>query len=201
MTPQQLIIAGLAPAQAQTFAAPMTAACAKYGFSIATQAALVGECMVESQLFTRLEEALYYSNAVRIAAIFPREVNGLEDAATLVANPQGLANRVYAGRLGNGNEASADGWRYRGRGLLQLTGRANYAAAATALGREYVDSPQLLALPPDATLSAAWFFDVHGLAAHAEAGDIDAVTHAINPAMEQAGVRARYFRQALEALS
>ena len=87
------------------------------------------------------EEGLYYRSAERICAIFRSCVPDAASAQCLACNPKALANRVYAGRNGNRDEASGDGWRYRGRGLIQLTGRANYVRAAQALGRDYVEGP------------------------------------------------------------
>lgn len=109
----RLIAAGIAPTQARVFLAPLSAACARFGISTpARLAAFIGQCAVESGRFTQLEEGLYYTTAERVRAVFPASVLSLGDAARLTRNPQALANRVYAGRNGNGDEASGDGsWR------------------------------------------------------------------------------------------
>ncbi len=89
------------------------------------------------------------------------------------AIPDRLANYVYASRLGNGDQDSGDGWRFRGRGLIQLTGRGNYRAAAAALDVPLEDQPELLALPEAATLSAGWFWKSHGLNELADDDNVD----------------------------
>lgn len=198
-----LVAAGVPPTQARLFAEPLAQACAR--FQIATPARLAGfvaQCRVESADFTALEEGLWYTTPERIRAVFPSRVPTLADAQRLVRNPQALANRVYAGRLGNGDEASGDGWRYRGRGLKQLTGRSNYADAARALARPYVEQPDLVAQPEDACLTAAWFW--HSVKGNilADSAQWDAITRAVNgPAMLLADRRRQYSEQGMEAFS
>ena len=87
---------------------------------------------------------------------------------------------VYANKNGNGDEASRDGWRFRGRGLFQLTGRANYLAAGAALGRPYLELPEVVSLPPDAALSAGWFWASADCNALADSWQIDLITKRIN---------------------
>jgi putative chitinase len=182
---ESLVAAGIGPTQARLFEAPLAAACARYAIDTpARAAAFVAQCAHESRLFTALEEGLWYRTPERICAIFPSSVPSVAIARTLACNPKLLANRVYANRNGNGNEQSGDGWRYRGRGLIQLTGRANYAQAASGAQRPYLDEPDLLLAADDACLAAAWFWQAHRLSALADAGRFDAITRAINgPAM------------------
>ena len=200
---QRLVAAGVPPTQARQFADPLAAACAR--FQIDTPARIAGfiaQCRVESADFTRLEENLHYTTPERIRAVFPSRVPSLADAARLVRNPQALANRVYAARLGNGPEASGDGWRYRGRGIVQLTGRANYADATTALGRPYVEQPELVAQPADACLTAAWFWHSRKLSILADSAQWDAITRAVNGfAMLHADLRRQHAEQALTAFA
>jgi putative chitinase len=180
---QSLVAAGIGPTQARAFEAPLNAACARFGINTAQrQAAFVAQCAHESGLFVHLEEGLFYRSADRICAIFKSRVPNLAAAQALVGNPKGLANRVYAGRNGNGNEASGDGWRYRGRGLIQLTGRNNYASAAAKVARPYVEQPDLVLQPEDACLTAGAFWDTAKLNAVADRGEFDAITRAINGA-------------------
>jgi putative chitinase len=156
---------------------------------------------VESTGFTALEEGLWYSTPERLLRVFPSRVKSLAHAATLVRNPKGLANCVYAGRLGNGNEASGDGWAFRGRGLIQLTGRDNYAAAAAGCGKLYLERPDLVAKPEDACLTAAWFWSAGGLNALADRQDWDGITRRVNgPAMLHQAERVAATLAALEAL-
>ena len=147
-----------------------------------------------------LEEGLYYRTAERICAIFRGSVPDVASAQCLACNPKALANRVYAGRNGNRDEASGDGWRYRGRGLIQLTGRANYARAAKALACDYVGEPDRVLEPFDACLTAGWFWDAARLNALADAGCIDDITRAINGrAMAGARERRELYQAALAA--
>ena len=203
VTVGSLIAAGLAPTQARQFAEPLAAACARFDINTpARLAGFVAQCHIESAGFTRLEEGLSYTTPERIRAVFPSRVPSLADAARLVRQPQALANRVYSGRLGNGDEASGDGWRYRGRGIVQLTGRANYADAATALGRPYVEQPELVAQPADACLTAAWFWHSRKLSILADSAQWDAITRAVNgPAMLHADLRRQHAEQALTAFA
>jgi len=128
------------------------------------RAAFLAQVVHESQGLSRLEENLVYS-AERVVQVWPRhfflppdEPAGRLDAQDAAHAPEALANRVYAHRLGNGDPASGDGWRYRGRGLLQLTGRQHYADAAQALGLPLLDEPDLLLQPDGAARSAVWFW-------------------------------------------
>ena len=196
-----LIAAGIGPTQARTFEAPLVEACARFGIDTpARQAAFVAQCAHESQLFTALEEGLFYRTPERICAIFHSTVPNLAAAKPLACNPKLLANHVYANRNGNRDEASGDGWRYRGRGLIQLTGRANYTRAAGELSRPYVGQPDLLLDPADACLTAAWFWNSRNLNTLADAARIDDITRAINgAAMAGAQERRHLFDAALAA--
>jgi len=198
-----LVAAGIGPTQARQFEAALNDTFAR--FSIDTpvrRAAFVAQCAHESALFTTLEESLYYRKPERICAIFKSKVPTLDSAQALACNPQRLANRVYANRNGNHDEASGDGWRYRGRGLIQLTGRANYARAAADLARDYVAEPDLLLQPLDACLTAGWFWNAGKLNALADAKRIDDITRAVNgPAMAGAKERRELFESALAAFT
>lgn len=203
LTLPSLIAAGVPPTQARQYLEPLASACAR--FDIATPARIAGflaQCRVESSDFTRLEENLWYTTPERIRQIFPSRVKSMADAARLVRNPKALANCVYAGKIGNGDEASGDGFRFRGRGIKQLTGRENYADAAEGLGRPYLEQPDLVAQPEDACLTAAWFW--HNVKANilADSAQWDAITRAVNgPGMLQASLRRQYAEQAFEALA
>jgi putative chitinase len=124
--------------------------------------AFLAQIAHESAELTRLEENLSYS-AARILAVWPGRFPTLESARPFERAPERLANRVYASRLGNGDVASGDGWRFRGRGLLQITGRGSYRAAAQALGLPLEAEPERLATPEIAALSAAHFWRSRGL--------------------------------------
>ena len=199
-TVQMLIQMGVHPTQARAIAGPLAAACERFDINTRTRlAGFLGQCIVESGAFKNLEESLFYTSPERILRIFPSRVRGLDHAARLARNPQALANCVYAGKIGNGDEASGDGWRFRGRGIKQLTGRANYAAAAAALGRPYLEQPDLVAQPEDACLTGAWFWHRGNCNALADSSQWDAITRAVNgPGMMDADLRRQYTQTAIE---
>lgn len=121
------------------------------------QAAFLAQTLHESGQFKQLSENLHYS-AQRLPLVWPSHFRNNEEANECAGNPEKLANRVYANRLGNGDEASGHGWLYRGRGLIQVTGRENYERCAHALGIDLLTQPHLLEEPEAAARSAAWFW-------------------------------------------
>jgi putative chitinase len=199
----QLIAAGITPTLARLFDAPLASAFERFAIdSPVRRAAFVAQASHESDGFASLEEDLYYRTPERIRAMWPTRVPNLADAATLCRKPQALANRVYANRLGNGDESSGEGWLYRGRGLFQLTGRANYMAAQDALGQPYKAQPELVSEPEGAAMTAAWFWTARGLNDMADSAQIDAITRAINgPAMAGADRRRSLFDESLRAFA
>ncbi len=149
----------------------------------------------ESGGYTMLTENLNY-RAATLAACWPNRfaVLGADKkpirengklVPTAVANsiagkPELIANLVYSGRMGNGPAESGEGWKYRGRGLKQLTGKDNYTRCGAALGLDLVNEPDLLLTPINAARSAGWFWKVNNLSAFADAGDIKGMTKKIN---------------------
>jgi putative chitinase len=201
---ERLIAAGVNPTQAKAFAEPLKAAMALFDISTdARIAAFLAQAMIESQSFTRLEENLFYTTPARIDAVFSA-VKSIEEATLYVRNPQRLANKVYANRNGNGDEASGDGWIFRGRGLFQLTGRANYKAASegVGMGAVYLHKPSLVSEPSDAALTAAWYWSSRGCNQLIDADNFDATTRLINgPAMLHKHERAAAFHHNLSAFA
>ncbi len=122
----------------------------------------------ESSQFNRLVEGLIYKTALRLTKVWPKRFPDEASALPYVNNEEKLANLVYAKRLGNGDTNSGDGYRFRGRGIIQITGRSNYADAGKALGLDLVNQPDLLLQKPNAALSAAWFWNSRGLNALAD---------------------------------
>jgi putative chitinase len=185
------------------WAAALAVACYRNGITTATRAAaFLGQVAHESNEFHRLVEGLSYS-AERMRQTWPSRFPTVESAAPYVGQPERLANHVYSNRLGNGDEASGDGWRYRGRGLLQLTGRENYRAHGVALGLPLVDQPELLEQPDAAALSAAQFWAAHGcnpLADAASESTFDEITRIINGGTTGRDARRGYWRRARIAL-
>lgn len=199
----RLVAAGVHPTQARIFAEPLRAACALWSIDTPARiAAFLAQAMHESAKLTRMEESLYYTSPERIKAVWPTRVPSLELAARLTRNPQRLANLVYANRLGNGDINSGDGWMFRGRGIFQLTGRANYTAAQVDCNRPYVSRPELVADPSDACLTAAWFWHKANLNELADTMQIDAITRRINgPAMLAAAERRQLTEEAARAFA
>jgi putative chitinase len=132
-------------------------------------AAFIAQVGHESAQLTRLVENLSYS--VRgLMATWPTRFPTTASTNTYARNPERLANFVYGKRLGNGPMETGDGWRYRGRGLIQVTGRANYAKAGEGLGLDLLERPALLELPDHATRSAAYFWQSNGMNELADEG-------------------------------
>jgi putative chitinase len=143
------------------------------------QAAFLGQCMHESNNFKTLTENLNYS-AQGLMATWPRRFPNMEFANQYHRQPEKIANRVYGGRMGNGPEETGEGWRYRGRGLKQLTGKENYERCGSGLGVDLVSNPDLLLDPKYAALSAGWFWGQNKLNDLADSGDIETMTRRIN---------------------
>ena len=141
---------------------------------------LLGQVMHESACLRAVEENLNYS-AKGLLRTFPKYFTA-KTAAEYAYKPQRIANRVYGGRMGNGPEASGDGWRFRGRGLIQLTGRQNYEAYAKSplCQGDLMKHPEWLAQFPGAMKSALWFWQQKGLSRLADQNDIEAITRKIN---------------------
>lgn len=204
ITVAALVACGIGPTQARIFAEPLAASCRRFEINSRPRVAgFVAQCAVESTLFQQLEEGMYYRTPERIALVFKRlQHRGMADLTKLARNPKALANAAYAGINGNGDEASGDGWRYRGRGLKQLTGLGNYRDAEAGLGRPYVEQPGLVAQPEDACLTAAWYWHNTKCNILADSSQWDAITRAVNgPAMLQATERRVMTEEALRALA
>lgn len=125
-------------------------------------AAFLAQIAHESAELNRLLENLNYS-AQGLVATWPKRFTSLEFARQFERNPERIANQVYANRMGNGDVVSGDGWKYRGRGVIQLTGRGNYRAVGNALGLPFETNPDLLLAPGPAALAAGFFWQSRGL--------------------------------------
>ena len=126
-----------------------------------------------------IEENLNYSiSGLRkiFSKYFPTEFLAKEYAR----QPEKIANKVYASRMGNGDEKSGDGWKYRGRGFIQITGKNNYKALKRAVKIDYINNPDLLLTEPDSMVSAIWFWKTNNLNKFADKDDIKNVTRRIN---------------------
>jgi putative chitinase len=159
-------------------------------------AAFLAQTAHESNLFSTVQENLNYS-AEGLANTWPKRYaqklqNGLyakspagrylpSDKAKQIARKSVLiANDCYANRMGNGDVASGDGWRYSGKGLKQITGKSNYQALSKYTGLDFVSKPELLLEPGYAVISACWFWQANNLSAFADLKDIKGMTKVIN---------------------
>lgn len=184
--------------------AAIGAACSRFEITPpARLAAWLAQCAHESNEFKSLTENLIYSTAERIKQTWPTRFPTVASALPYVRQPEKLANKVYASRLGNGDEASGDGFRYRGRGLIQLTGRANYRQAGVALQLALEEKPYLVGEPDVAALTAAQFWDMKGLNPLADTGtldDFDTISVRINGGTHGLSARRMYWARAKAAL-
>jgi putative chitinase len=145
-------------------------------------AAFMAQCAHESGGFTALKENLNY-RAPTLRKIFPKYFPNDDIAnqyASLPNKQEAIANKVYANRMGNGDEASGDGFRYCGRGLIQLTGKDNYTWFAASIGITPDEASEYLQTFEGAAQSACWFWETNNLNACADAGDIKLMTKKIN---------------------
>lgn len=187
---------GVRPATAALYVPHLGAAVRVQGIQDSALAMLLAQLAHESAMYERTAESLSYGSAEQIRKTWPTRFSRTWPQAlrALVRNPEALANRVYANRLGNGPESSGDGWRFRGRGLIQITGRANYAEVGAALGLPLLDDPGLLEEPAHAAMSAAWYWQRQGLSRYAD--DVEGCTRAINGGSTGLAERRRLFEAA-----
>lgn len=163
-------------------------------------AAFLAQVAHESGGFTATSENLNYS-APALNKTFKKYFPTVQSTVGYVRNPQRIANKVYANRMGNGDEASGDGYKYRGRGLIQLTGKQNYAKFATALNKPIEFVVSYIETPPGATASAGWYWDINKLSIYADKGDFVGLTRRINGGTIGLEDRIKDYNIALEALS
>lgn len=191
---------GLPPESAEQWLPHIEEAAERFRISTPARLAMfLAQVGHESQGFRRLTENLNYSDA-GLCQTWPSRFPTLADAMPYHRQPERIANKVYANRMGNGDEESGDEWRYRGRGLIQLTGRDNYAACAEALGVDLLAYPDLLTDRAYAALSAGWYWQMRGLNPLADAGEIELVSRRINGGEHGLAERAALWKRARLAL-
>jgi len=163
-------------------------------------AAFIAQCTHESGGFKRLKENLNYK-AESLRRVFPKYFTSDALAQEYAHKQEQIANRVYGGRMGNGDESSGDGYRYCGRGLIQLTGRNNYTKFAESIGMSAEEVPALLETFEGAVKSACWFWKTNNLNQYADAGDILTMTKRINGGTIGLEDRIKHYNHALEVFS
>jgi len=162
-------------------------------------AAFVAQCAHESGNFRLLKENLNY-RAASLMKVWPRHFPTMEIAQQYANKQEMIANKAYANRMGNGDEASGDGWRFLGRGLIQLTGRNNYQAFADSIETDINEIPAYLATFEGAVQSACWFWETNKLNQWADAGDILTLTKRINGGTIGLEDRIKHYNHALHVL-
>lgn len=165
-------------------------------------AAFIAQCAHESANFTTLKENLNYrwqSLRKTFPKYFPTDAIA-QQYASLPNKQEAIANRVYANRMGNGPEQSGDGWRYCGRGLIQLTGKENYSWFAASLDIPVEEAAEYLQTFEGAVQSACWFWESNDLNRYADAGDIVGMTKVINGGTLGLEDRKKHYQHALHVL-
>jgi len=193
---QLLAVMPRAAAAPVDFTRPLDAAMRRFEIDRPARcAAFLAQLAHESGELRQWTENLNYSWQ-GLRAVFPKYFPTDAAAQAFHRQPEKIANRVYGGRMGNGGEASGDGWRYRGRGPIQLTGKDNYRACGQAIGVDLVSRPELLETPEVGCLAAAWFWSSRGLNPLADAGKFLTITRRINGGTHGLEDRMRYWARA-----
>ncbi len=172
-------------------------------FDISTpirQASFIGQCGHECGNFKILEENLNY-RAETLMKLWKSRFPTIEIANEYARNPKKIANKVYSSRMGNRDESSGDGYRFRGRGCIQLTGHANYFHAGKSCGEDFVMNPDLVATPKYAAMTAGWFWNTHKLNQFADVGDYKTMTKKINGGFIGLADREKHIAHALSVLT
>ena len=162
-------------------------------------AGFIAQCAHESGGFKRLKENLNYKWE-SLRRVFPKYFPTDDVAQEYAHKPEQIANRIYGSRMGNGDESSGDGFRYCGRGLIQLTGRNNYTKFAESIGMAVEEVPTLLETYDGAVKSACWFWSSNNLNQWADAGDILTMTKRINGGTIGLEDRIKHYNHAMEVL-
>jgi putative chitinase len=162
-------------------------------------AAFLAQIAHESGGFNFVREGLNYS-AQGLRKTWPRRFPTLASAQPYARNAEKIANKVYANRMGNGPESSGDGFKFRGRGLIQLTGRENYTRFARSIGRTLDQTVAYLETPEGAVASAGWFWDINKLSVYADKDDFVGLTRRINGGTIGLADRQHHYAIALRAL-
>jgi putative chitinase len=202
-------------ARADLFIGPLNAAMARFQIvTPAQQAHFLAQVLHESGNLSRMVENLNYSaagllstfNTPKVQRFTVAQANQYGRTADHPADQRMIANIAYASRMGNGPIHSDEGWIFCGRGPLQITGKDNYARCGDALGLNLIAHPELLAQPEAGCLAAGWFWHIgnrlgHSLNALADAGEVDAISRAINGGNNGLAERAQLTRIAMQILN
>jgi putative chitinase len=179
LTSTNLKQVGVAPTVAEAWVTPLNDTCAKYQINtILRRQHFLAQILHESGMLRLVVENLNYSEA-GLLSYFGKYFNS-SNVTGYAKQPIKIASRVYANRMGNGDEASQDGWKYKGRGAIQITGKEMYKLCGSSLKIDLIAQPQLLEAPQYAAESAGWFWDYKALNALADVNNILEITRRIN---------------------
>lgn len=153
----------------------------------------LAQCATESGNFTLVRENPNYSTA-GLMEFFKKYFKSTAEAASYARQPERIANHVYANRMGNGNEQSGDGWKFRGRGYIQLTGYNNYKAFGKIVGEDLITNPDIVATKYSLE-AAGWFWSNNNLNKIADTNDIEAVTKKVNGGLNRIDERKAYYQK------
>ena len=163
-------------------------------------AAFIAQCAHESGNFIFLSENLNYK-AESLMKIFSKYFKDIGTAKQYEKNPQKIANKIYADRMGNGNEASGDGYKYRGRGAIQLTGHDNYKSFADSIGQSIDETVAYTETLAGAIESACWFWNKNKLNQYADSADLVTLTKRINGGTIGLDDRVKHYNHNIEVLA
>lgn len=188
MTPRTLRLkTSCTESMAMKWASPLEEAMVRFGINTPTrQAYFLANLAHESQKFTRTRENMNYSWQ-GLRATFPKYFT-LAEAQEYHRQPERIANHVYCNRMGNRDEASGDGFKFRGGGLIHLTGATAYLLCGLALDIDLFGNPQIIEEPKNAADSAGWFWQENNLNRWADAGDFDGCCDSINRGHKTAAI-------------
>ena len=179
---------------------PLTTTFSTFGIDdVHKQAAFIGQCSHECNHFKTLEENLNYRPET-LHALFGHKFKP-EEIPLYAHHAEKIANRIYANRMGNRDEASGDGWLYHGRGIVQLTGHDNFWHFGQSVGMDFVHNPAPVSQPMYAAMSGGWFWSTHGCNPLAEAENWEGLTRRINGGTIGLEERIKLMQQALEVLA
>ena len=161
--------------------------------------AFLAQCAHESGGFRAIKENLNYK-AESLCKVWPRYFPNIDVARQYAQQPEKIANRAYANRMGNGPEESGDGWKFCGRGLIQLTGKDNYSRYAASTEQSLAEASEHLTTFEGCVQSAAWFWEANNLNQYADSGDILTMTKRINGGTLGLEDRQKHYAHAIQVL-
>jgi len=196
ITSDQLHLLGIS----SDWASPLNDTFSRFGIeTLEEQACFMGQFSYECNNFKSLEENLNYKPET-LMKLWPKRFPSMEEAMKYAHKPQLIANHIYQGRMGNRDEASGDGWRFRGSAICQLTGHDNFYHAGKDLGIDLVNNPDLARTVKWAAPIGGWFWATHGCNQLAQSGNYDGLTQRINGGLFGAKERVAKINQVLKVM-